>query len=379
MKYSQIRDAILMCRMAKVSLLIWGHRGMGKTALVKQVAKENNWGYVQFRIAQIESTDLRGMPDKEGGRTRFLPPEELPRDGEGILFLDEINRAAHDVLQAVFQLVEPEEHRIGTYILPPGWSVVAAANYENGSYITSGFSDPAFLSRFCHVTMDSGEEGVEEWASWFASEFPEENDILSFICGSPREMLDGKVDGSLDYNIQPSRRSWVMATKIRRAGLYLGVDNETIQEALCGVIGTEAAIAFMKYRCPVSPKDLINDGVEKHKNTILKLNRGQLLGLVWSLAGRIKEKAAKDEKMAELGLSFVKLLLDNDKDRDIIASFMKLMVTGEGLSKLAQNVSISNPAVAAIINGSGGNKFFSKLAANKELHSLCAKNIWGGK
>jgi len=157
MKCSQIRDAILACRMTKKPLLIWGHTGTDKTALVKQMAKENNWGYMQLRIAQIEATDLRGIPVKEEGKTHFLPPEKLPRDGEGILFLDEINRASHDVLQAVFRLIEPGEHTTGTCVLPAGWSVVAAANYENDSYTTCGFSNSSLLSLFRHITMDTGD------------------------------------------------------------------------------------------------------------------------------------------------------------------------------------------------------------------------------
>ena len=143
MKCSQIRDAILACRMTKKPLLIWGHTGMSKATLVEQVAKENNWGYIQFMLSQVESSGL--------------PQEKLPRYGEGILFLDEINRASHGALQAVFRLIEPEEHTTETYVLPPGWSVVAAANYENDSYMTSRFSDPIFLSRFRHITMDSKE------------------------------------------------------------------------------------------------------------------------------------------------------------------------------------------------------------------------------
>lgn len=82
---------------------------------------------------------------------RFSPPEWLPEKGKGILFLDEINRARIDVLQAVFQLVRDRE--IGgirkngdPYRLPDGWSIVSAMNpdTENEQYFVSPIDDSLY-------------------------------------------------------------------------------------------------------------------------------------------------------------------------------------------------------------------------------------------
>ena len=67
------------------------------------------------------------------------------------------------MLQAIFQLVL--DRRVGQYVLPPGWCVVAAGNYMEG-YQVSGFNDAAFLDRFCHLTLSGGETTLEEWVNF---------------------------------------------------------------------------------------------------------------------------------------------------------------------------------------------------------------------
>ena len=77
----------------KISTMIWGAPGIGKSSIVEQVAVAHQLEFVDIRLSQLAPTDLRGLPVAEAGVSKWFPPEFLPQQGRGILFLDEINMA----------------------------------------------------------------------------------------------------------------------------------------------------------------------------------------------------------------------------------------------------------------------------------------------
>lgn len=134
---------------------LWGPPGVGKSQLVKQIAKKldqekfgkvrsalrasaqkflgrNQFGLIDIRLSLRDPVDMRGLPmiDPKTGTTRWLTPAELPqveRDGEcGILFLDEANHASLAMQAVAMGLVL--DRRAGEYILPDGWIPIAAGN-----------------------------------------------------------------------------------------------------------------------------------------------------------------------------------------------------------------------------------------------------------
>ena len=95
------------------------------SAIVKQIAKEKKWDLIDLRLSLLNPVDLRGLPmiDKEKGLAKWLPPEFLPQDGVGILFLDEINKAPGSVMAAAYQLIL--DRKVGNYELPPKWRIIS--------------------------------------------------------------------------------------------------------------------------------------------------------------------------------------------------------------------------------------------------------------
>ncbi|WP_322638269.1 MULTISPECIES: AAA family ATPase [unclassified Nostoc] len=77
----------------QISTMIWGPPGIGKSSIVGQIAQENDIDFVDVRLSQLAPTDLRGLPVAEDGISKWYPPEFLPRDGKGILFINELNMA----------------------------------------------------------------------------------------------------------------------------------------------------------------------------------------------------------------------------------------------------------------------------------------------
>jgi MoxR-like ATPase len=187
------------------SILICGNHGVGKSQIVKRAARQLEIPCIDFRLSQNDVGDLKGMPFLVNGRTVYAPPEFFPlkeadavqlkeflgltnditkgRYGDqGILFLDEINRANREVQQAAFELVL--DRRLNLRALPDGWRVVSAINDEDDIYTINSL-DPAFLSRFFMIKFNPS---VEEWLDW-AVESSVHPVVVEFIRRHP-ELLD---------------------------------------------------------------------------------------------------------------------------------------------------------------------------------------------
>ena len=407
MKIATLKQAVRLCLKSKVTPVIWGHRGLGKSSIVSQITQEDKSGFIDMRCSQLEASDLRGLPDRKEGRTHYLPPADMPigdltneqfekmlndvpeedkyklqislqsRLKSGILFLDELNRAQDDVLQAVFQLVL--DRRVGQYALPPEWGVVVAGNFMEG-YMVNGFTDPAFLNRFCHLILSGGETTLDEWVGYMADSHGENSAQVIEFASQNLKHLDGDIEGDLGFSIQPSRRSWEMVVRVERSFAETGLFSDDAKtEVIAGLIGRELALSYTRYSCPVKPKDLITQGVEKMNERLKKLDRNQMTGLMWGLVGFIKPKI-DDEKQSEVALDFAGWMCKNCKEKDLVVAFCKALVTGgSGANDQIKAAAISNPNVAKLLAkaNSGKKRFIDRLNERPELQQLLSKTAWG--
>jgi MoxR-like ATPase len=440
-KVSTLKSAIHLCTKAGITPFIWGHRGMGKSSIVKQLAAENGMGFIDMRCSQMEASDLRGLPDREGGRTIFCPPAEMPvgdltdetilerilapfqgsgehplnfttsdpkkqherlvaaldedlqahriynarlkllqpRFQKGIIFLDELNRAQDDVQQASFQFVLDRE--IGQYVLPPGWAIVAAGNFNEG-YQTSGFTDMAFLDRFCHLMFSGGDTTLEDWIFYMSQQYGEKASAVIEFASQNIKHLDGDIQGELGFTIQPSRRSWDSVVRVQQAANQHGSPRDALHEVLAGLIGRELALAFSRYDCPVKPQAILAKGVKPVKSDLDGLSRGQLIGLFWGVVSCAKEKIGEDQ-IAEHCMQFAEWMVSRQGDKDLAVAFCRAMVTsGAGSTEKACAAVISNPrlakAIAKFKNKQGGPKtFIDRLNERPKLQDIMSKVAWG--
>jgi len=300
-----------------------------------------------------------------------------PQLNSGILFLDELNRAQDDVIQAVFQLVL--ERRLGTYTLPSGWQIVCAGNFMEG-YMTNGFTDPAFLDRFTHLQLDGGELTLEEWVAYMAKRHgAKASEVIEFASQNTKH-LDGDISGELGFTIQPSRRSWEAVVRVKDT--YESRSEEFSEDAylsvLAGLVGREVSSAFFRYDCPVRPAELIKRGVAHYLDLLRTLSRSQRTGLSWGMVSFLKGKV-DDDKNAKVALDFAKFLAKHGKDKDIATAFCHMMIGGNNLKARASMV--SNPAVVALIAkfrpNTAKKTFADRLAEDPELQKLASKCAWG--
>ncbi len=201
----------LVAHPVRNAAMIWGPPGVGKSSIVSQVAEANGLRFVDVRLSQLAPTDLRGLPVAVEGTSTWFPPEFLPRDGHGILFLDELNMAAPTMQGVAQQLVL--DRRVGSYVLPDGWFVWAAGNRKQDR--ASVFEMPAPLAnRFLHVDL---EPDLDDFRRFGHANAVDEK-ILAFLAFRPELLhaLDSKRPS------WPSPRSWVMANTLLAAGLAIG-------------------------------------------------------------------------------------------------------------------------------------------------------------
>ena len=137
-------------KMGKVfNPLFVSNAGIGKSEIVKQWAKNHNLPVIDLRAALLEAPEVVGYPIVQtvDGRQRmhYATPSMWPDHGEGVIFIDEVNRGTTSVLNAFMQLLT--DRKIHEYSLPEGWIIVAAINPENEMYDVNTM-DTALKDRF---------------------------------------------------------------------------------------------------------------------------------------------------------------------------------------------------------------------------------------
>lgn len=252
MSPSQAADVLHVALNAQVATMIWGSPGIGKSDVVRQVCEETERDLIDVRISQLDSVDLRGIPNVIDGITHWNPPAFLPRgkDTRGVLFLDEINAGSISTMAAAYQLVL--DRKLGEYSLPSGWVVVAAGNRIQDRSIVNAM--PAALrNRFIHIDMESN---VDDWSQW-ALVHDIEPDVLGFIRYTPTLLNEfdlGPDQGRIkeaaaklkDARAFATPRSWTFLSRLLKAGIP-----PTAELATYGSVVGEAAasqfVAYLKY------------------------------------------------------------------------------------------------------------------------------------
>jgi hypothetical protein len=235
MKPSRIIDTLKTLTDIQQPVFVWGAPGVGKSQVVARVAREEKLALIDVRAVLLDPVDLRGLPHIDASnRASWCPPEFLPVDGQGVLFLDELNAAPPLVQAACYQLVL--DRRLGEYKLPDGWSIVAAGNRETDRAVTHRMPS-ALANRFVHLHF---EVDGKEWLDWAKANgiAPEVSAFIRF-----RPNLLHAFDPQKDDKAFPTPRSWEFVSRIMNRRRRMIPDLELI----AGVVGEGAAAEFCGY------------------------------------------------------------------------------------------------------------------------------------
>lgn len=240
-----------------ISILIRGDHGIGKSAIARQLATKMGFDpkdIIDRRLSQQTEGDMIGLPSTDGEVTRFNPPDWVRSAclAPKFLFLDELNRATTEVMQAAFQLVLDRE--LNGWKLHPKTRVYAAIN--TSSQYTVNEVDPALLDRFWVVDL---EPTASEWLSWArGAGVPEQ--VTDFIT-KHEKWLDPPKKAE-QGTVNTSRRSWArLGEALKSAGIENEPTNQLFFQLAAGFCGTEAALAFTEFAknndMHVDPADIL--------------------------------------------------------------------------------------------------------------------------
>lgn len=230
----------------KLPVMLWGSHGVGKTEIVKQIAKEMGYNLVVLHLATQDIVDLVGIPtktevtDNDGNILDVVQQWACPdwlnkankrfeETGEpNLFFLDEFNRGPRLVLAAMLPfLIEGvlHQHSIG-----PKDAVIAAANPPTEDYEVNDLIDKALLNRMAHVIF---RPTTEEYINYLKSTGMDKTTI-NVIRKNPAYAKIPEFE--LDFEVTPSRRSmdYVMRVIGKMGKTWINKHGSYVIEAFLG-------------------------------------------------------------------------------------------------------------------------------------------------
>ena len=277
------------------SVLLRGNHGIGKSQVVRQVAKHFGLEVIDRRLSQMSEGDMIGLPSTDGETTRFNPPDwyKTACKKPMCLFLDELNRATPEVMQAAFQVVLDRE--LNGWKLHEDTRVYAAVN-ASAAY-TVNEMDPALLDRFWTIDLTPT---VEDWVTW-AKDGHVADVVTDFIAQNDK-WLDAPKDSD-PGKVTPSRRSWERLSKaLSTAGIIDTVEDPLFYPMCLGYVGPEATIAFHGFaktiNNQVTGEEVLRD-YAKCKKKVAKLGQEKQNILIEKVSEHVKSLKTLDEKQGK--------------------------------------------------------------------------------
>ena len=215
--------------------------GIGKSALIHQIADKFKLKVIDIRLSQCDSTDLLGLPNFVKGRVSYCPldifpleEDEIPEGYKGwLLFLDELGNASIDVMKASYKVIY--DRMIGNSKLHENCFVVAASNREEDASFVNPLPS-ALKSRMLHINICGD---VPTWLS-YAVKVGIDSRIISFINWDNTQLFTDYVDSAEESYGCP--RSWEAVSKFIKDKDNLNSDE--IRASIAGLVGTPQQMKF---------------------------------------------------------------------------------------------------------------------------------------
>jgi len=219
-----------------------GSPGLGKSDLIRQVAKEHNLKVIDFRLAQADPTDLMGFPtlNEDRSRSHYAAPGSFPLESDSVpegydgwlLFFDEMNAAPMSVQAASYKIIL--DRMVGEHSLHKNVAMVCAGNLATDKAIVNRLST-AMQSRIIHLNLTVD---ADAWIDW-ALENKIDHRIIGFI--RFRNDLLHNFDPSHSDNTFPCPRTWHFLSKLITKWSTIELDQLPL---MAGTIGEGPALEF---------------------------------------------------------------------------------------------------------------------------------------
>lgn len=306
------RKALLAAFQVRRPVFIWGPPGIGKSEVVASVAEELGGLTIDLRMAQMEPTDIRGIPffNKELGKMDWAPPVDLPDEETAskypivVLFLDEMNSAPPSVQAAGYQLVL--NRRVGKYVLPDNVVIVAAGNRESDKGVTYRMPMP-LANRFIHLEMRADFDSYQTWAVTHGVN----QEVIGYLMRNKQDLYD--FDAKSSSRAFPTPRSWTFVSDLLNTDL--SADQDTIFALIAGAIGEGLAAKFGTHRKFVAqlpdPSDVLSGKVKDLHVKEVSAMYSLTISMCYELLDCMQKRKVDKKKLNEMMDNFLTYMMKN--------------------------------------------------------------------
>ena len=309
--------------------LFMSEAGLGKSSIVQQwVAKQRvrnpQFGFLDLRIAYMESPDLLGFPETEkdpSGRIRTCHrlPGFWPTEGEGLLLLEEPNRGTTGVMNCLMQLLT--DRKVHDYFLPPGWLIASCINPDSSEYDVNPM-DAALKDRFEEFEVEYDPvtfiDYIEE-SNWHPN-------LQLFIKSGVWTYKTTKEIAKDGHYISP--RTWSKVNAAERAGVHK--NRQLHRLVVASILGKDIGNEYHKFsfdQAPVTANDIL-------KNKTAALERLATQSTPSTYQGDMIAATVETIVKAYGGLS--KDCKDNQIDEDTMAEVAKIIPSDHAVNLIKE-------------------------------------------
>lgn len=273
MKPRKVHEYALEALTAGCVPFIKGPPGIGKSAILKKIARDHNLKMIDHRISTSQPEDFTGLPDFErndvgrGTTATFRQFDIFPIEGTPLpinpetgepydgwlLFLDEFNSGLREVIAAAYKLAL--DRMVGQSKLHERALVAMAGNNMMDGAIVNNIGT-AMQSRLVHINMVTD---FREWMEDVAMPQGYDERIRGYISWKQQALM--KFDPKHKEDTFPCPRTWEFMNKMIRGKVFReSIDPETNEPfhemdgkigLYSGTIGESEACSFVQF-CKVT-------------------------------------------------------------------------------------------------------------------------------
>lgn len=376
-------------------LFLVGAPGIGKTAIMEQVAAELDIALVSYSMTHHTRQSAIGLPylkEVEYGGKSYTKSEytmseiiasiyeviERTEKKEGILFLDEVNCVSETLAPSMLLFLQYK--RFGNQSVPEGWVVVTAGNPPQYNKSVKEF-DIATMDRLKMLDIEASFSAWKEYA-YNAGIHPA---IISFLEANPNNFY--RINSTVDGKEYITARGWEdLSTEIQAYERHgFDVNEELIREYITNKeCSRKFAIfydLFKKYRMDYSIDDIFTGNFSpKAIDRAQKARFDERLSLISMLMDGIGSRSKKIMTEYSGLMDTVTRLRKIKKDKTHIHDLLiqNISEVREEMDKLKTANSLSNEKKAIFLNTIHHLEHYLKLVAmepGEEPFSIVKKNF----